>query len=222
MGGIASILVVDDNPKYIADALPMYGYDVTVAKDGLEALKILGKTSNFDLILLDVMLPGEDGLTITKKLRSSSEYKNIPIVMVTAKDSEIDAIRGLDSGADDYIVKPFGTMELVSRIKALLRRAGGGDESYTVGKLYVNPKQHTVTVDGKPVPLTLKEFELLCHMLSQRGTVFSRDRLLEEIWGYDYDGENRTVDVHIRTLRSKLGECGSVVETVRGVGYKIS
>ena len=175
-----------------------------------------------DLALLDIMLPEEDGISVLKSLRAAPATAKLPVIMLTAKSGEYDKVLGLDSGADDYIVKPFGTMELVSRIRALLRRAGGSDESYTVGKLYVNPKQHTVTVDGKPVPLTLKEFELLCHMLSQRGTVFSRDRLLEEIWGYDYDGENRTVDVHIRTLRAKLGECGSVVETVRGVGYKIS
>ena len=146
----------------------------------------------------------------------------MPIIMLTAKASEYDKVAGLDSGADDYIAKPFGTMELISRIKALLRRTKTADKVYSAGGVYLNPTKHTVTADGKEVALTLKEFEMLLIMLKNRGTVFSRDRLLEEIWGYDYDGENRTVDVHIKTLRTKLGDCGAIIETVRGVGYKIS
>lgn len=175
-----------------------------------------------DLSLLDIMLPEEDGISVLKWLRSRSDTSELPVIMLTAKSSEYDKVEGLDSGADDYIAKPFGTMELISRIKALLRRTKSADEEYILGKLYVNPSKHIVTVGGENVSLTLKEFEMLCLMLKNRGIVFSRDRLLEEIWGYDYDGENRTVDVHIKTLRTKLRECGSLIETVRGIGYKIS
>lgn len=174
-----------------------------------------------DLALLDIMLPEEDGISVLKWLRSRADTADIPVIMLTAKASEYDKVEGLDSGADDYIAKPFGTMELISRIKALLRRTKSDDAEYSVGKLYVNPSKHIVTVGGESVSLTLKEFEMLCLMLKNRGMVFSRDRLLEEIWGYDYDGENRTVDVHIKTLRTKLRECGALVETVRGIGYKI-
>lgn len=174
-----------------------------------------------DLALLDIMLPGEDGISVLKWLRSRADTVDLPVIMLTAKSSEYDKVEGLDSGADDYISKPFGTMELISRIKALLRRTKATETEYSLGKLYVNPAKHVVKVGGESVSLTLKEFEMLCLMLKNRGTVFSRDRLLEEIWGYDYDGENRTVDVHIKTLRTKLKECGPLIETVRGVGYKI-
>lgn len=174
-----------------------------------------------DLALLDIMLPEEDGVSVLKWLRSRADTADLPVIMLTAKASEYDKVEGLDSGADDYIAKPFGTMELISRIKALLRRTKSADAEYSVGKLYVNPSKHIVTVSDESVSLTLKEFEMLCLMLKNRGMVFSRDRLLEEIWGYDYDGENRTVDVHIKTLRTKLRECGALVETVRGIGYKI-
>ena len=175
-----------------------------------------------ELALLDIMLPEEDGISVLKWLRSRVETAELPIIMLTAKASEYDKVAGLDSGADDYIAKPFGTMELISRIKALLRRTKTADKVYSAGGVYLNPTKHTVTADGKEVALTLKEFEMLLIMLKNRGTVFSRDRLLEDIWGYDYDGENRTVDVHIKTLRTKLGQNGSIIETVRGVGYKIS
>ena len=173
-----------------------------------------------DIALLDIMLPEEDGISVLRWLRSRPDTKQLPVIMLTAKSTEYDKVVGLDSGADDYIAKPFGTMELISRIKALLRRTAAADTEYTVGMLYVNKTKHIVTVDGKAVELTLKEFELLCLLLKNRGTVFTRDRLLNEIWGYDYDGENRTVDVHIRSLRSKLGESGDIIGTVRGVGYK--
>lgn len=174
-----------------------------------------------ELALLDIMLPEEDGISVLKWLRSRSETKDLPIIMLTAKSSEYDKVLGLDSGADDYVAKPFGTMELISRIKALLRRTKNEETEYTFGGLYVNPTKHIVTVGGENVSLTLKEFEILCLMLKNRGTVLSRDRLLIEIWGYDYDGENRTVDVHIKTLRTKLKDCGALIETVRGLGYKI-
>ena len=169
------------------------------------------------LVILDVMLPEEDGLEVLKKLRNRSETKKVPVIMLTAKDSEYDKVIGLDSGADDYVSKPFGMMELISRIKALMRRTADETkkDEYTVGGLYVCPS------NGNDVVLTYKEFELLCLLISNRGTVFNRDQILQRIWGFEFDGENRTVDVHIRTLRTKLGECGRLVETVRGIGYKI-
>ena len=176
------------------------------------------------LVLLDIMLPGEDGLQILKKLRANPLTKKLPVMMLTAKDSEYDKVLGLDSGADDYVPKPFGMMELMARIKALLRRAGPqepDDKEYILDKLYVSPSRHLVKVDGKEVSLTLKEFELLCFLLENDGMVLTRDKILARIWGYDFDGETRTVDVHVRTLRQKLGECGAFIETVRGVGYKI-
>ena len=177
------------------------------------------------LVLLDIMLPEEDGLQVLKKLRAAPATQKIPVMMLTAKDSEYDKVLGLDSGADDYVPKPFGMMELMARIKALLRRSGStpeeGNKDYNVGKLYVSPSRHQVKVDGNEVSLTLKEFELLCFLLENDGMVLTRDKILARTWGYDFDGETRTVDVHVRTLRQKLGECGSLIETVRGVGYKI-
>ena len=176
------------------------------------------------LVLLDIMLPEEDGFSILEKLRASPATKRLPIIMLTAKGSEYDIVRGLDIGADDYIPKPFRMMELLSRIRALLRRSGANDgrmEEYRVGNLYVNPTRHEVQVDGKDVVLTLKEFELLNLLISRQGIVFTRAQLLDEIWGYGFDGESRTVDVHVRTLRQKLGPAGNYIETVRGIGYKI-
>ena len=176
------------------------------------------------LVLLDIMLPEEDGLSILKKLRANPTTKRLPVMMLTAKDSEYDKVLGLDSGADDYVPKPFGMMELMARIKALLRRVSPQEtqeKDYSVGRLYVSPARHQVKVDGNEVALTLKEFELLCFLLENDGMVLTRDKILARIWGYDFDGETRTVDVHVRTLRQKLGECGSLIETVRGVGYKI-
>lgn len=178
-----------------------------------------------DLVLLDIMLPEEDGLEILQKLRKKKETKNIPIAMLTAKSSEYDVVKGLDGGADDYIPKPFRMMELVSRVKALLRRGGQeqpqDDEEYVLGELYVSKKRHLVKVNGEEVTLTMKEFELLLLFLSNPGIVFSRAQLLDKIWGYQFDGESRTVDVHIRTLRQKLKDAGHYIETVRGIGYKV-
>lgn len=175
------------------------------------------------LVLLDIMLPEEDGLEVLKKLREKSSTRDLPVIMLTAKSTEYDKVVGLDSGADDYISKPFGMMELISRIKALLRRSGAAADSgeYTVGDLYVCPEKHIVRVCGSDVTLTFKEFELLTLLITHRGTVFTRDKILRKIWGFEFDGENRTVDVHIRTLRTKLGVCGEYIETVRGIGYKI-
>ncbi len=175
------------------------------------------------MVLLDIMLPEEDGLSILRKLRAGAQTRKLPVMMLTAKTSEYDKVLGLDLGADDYIPKPFGMMELIARVKALLRRTeGSGEEQeYTIGFLYVCPEKHIVRVAGENVTLTLKEFELLCMLLKNGDRVLTRDRLLNEIWGYSFDGENRTVDVHIRTLRQKLGEAGECIETVRGIGYKL-
>lgn len=175
------------------------------------------------LLLLDVMLPEEDGISILKRLRVRPDTRKLPIIMLTARGSEYDTVIGLDSGADDYIPKPFRMMELISRIRALLRRSEDhGAEEYQAGNLYVCPARHVVTVDNKKINLTLKEYEVLCLLLKNSGTVLSRTQLLNQVWGYEFDGESRTVDVHIRTLRQKLGTAGDLVETVRGVGYKIN
>lgn len=203
----------------------------TLRQSGLEAAGF-AKPSEFwaamnaqlpRLVLLDIMLPEEDGLTILRKLRAGAQTRKLPVMMLTAKTSEYDKVLGLDLGADDYIPKPFGMMELIARVKALLRRTetGGEEQEYTIGSLYVCPEKHIVRVAGEDVTLTLKEFELLCMLLKSGDRVLTRDRLLNEIWGYSFDGENRTVDVHIRTLRQKLGEAGECIETVRGIGYKL-
>ena len=177
------------------------------------------------LVLLDIMLPDEDGLHILKRLRAGAETADLPVMMLTAKSSEYDRVVGLDSGADDYMPKPFGMMELVSRVRALLRRAAkpaAEDKLFTAGSLAVDVKRRAVTVEGEPVILTYKEFELLCYLLENRGVVLSRDQILTKIWDYNYSGETRTVDVHIRTLRQKLGDAGALIETVRGVGYRLA
>lgn len=174
------------------------------------------------LILLDIMLPEEDGMSVLRKLRARPETKDIPVIMLTAKGTEYDKVIALDSGADDYVTKPFGIMELMARVRAHLRRREQEEvREYRIGELYVCPARHIVLADGEEVTLTHKEFDLLCLLLSDSGTVFTRDRILSEIWGFRFDGESRTVDVHIRTLRTKLGACGDLIETVRGVGYKI-
>lgn len=175
------------------------------------------------LILLDIMLPGEDGLQILKRLRADYQTQKLPVMMITAKTTEYDKVSGLDMGADDYMAKPFGMMELVARVRALLRRGDDhtDQKSYVLGCLEVCPARHEVKVDGEDITLTYKEFELLCMLLKHQGMVLSRDQILSQIWGYEFDGESRTVDVHIRTLRHKLGKAGDYIETVRGVGYKI-
>ena len=177
-----------------------------------------------ELVLLDIMLPEEDGLTILKKMRSAPETKNLPVIMLSAKGTEYDKVTGLDCGADDYVAKPFGTLELISRIKALLRRTQSEKNDVpseiSLGKLRISPENHDVCVDNRRISLTLKEYELLMALITNKNRVLSRDTLLRKVWGYDFTGESRTVDVHIRTLRSKLGDCGDIIRTVRGVGYK--
>lgn len=177
-----------------------------------------------DLILLDIMLPQEDGLQILSRLRREATTKKLPVLMLTAKGSEYDKVVGLDGGADDYITKPFGMMELMARIRAALRHSGGEEQgrTFTVGPLFVDPTRHIVRDGDRDVALTLKEFQLLCLLLERAGAVLTRDQLLNTIWGYEFDGASRTVDVHIRTLRQKLGESGACIDTVRGIGYKIS
>ena len=174
------------------------------------------------LVLLDIMLPEEDGISVLKQLRSSARTCRLPVIMLTAKGTEYDKVLGLDAGADDYLAKPFGMMELLSRIRALLRRTQQETDTYRCGVLTVDQTRHTVTVNGREVVLTQKEFEVLCLLLKNRGQVLSRERLIEDVWGYAFTGESRTVDVHVRTLRQKLGEAGAYIETVRGYGYKIS
>ena len=177
-------------------------------------------------VLMDIMLPGDDGLELLKKLKASPKTREIPVIMVTAKGAEYDKVKGLDLGADDYVTKPFGMMELVSRIKAVLRRtrkdAQEPQDIIAVGEIEINTKKHEVTAAGEVVNLTLKEYELLKRLMKNPNIVMTRDCLLEDIWGYDFDGETRTVDVHVRTLRQKLGPCGEKIETVRGVGYRMS
>ena len=176
------------------------------------------------LVLLDIMLPGDNGIEILKEIRKDSRKKNIPVIMLTAKSTEYEKVIGLDSGADDYITKPFGMMELVSRIKAVLRRFENDNDSGEVicyKNVRLNPSSYKVFVKDEAIDLTLKEFNVLKMLLENIGTVMTRDILLEKIWGYDFVGETRTVDVHIRTLRAKLGDEGNIIETIRGVGYKV-
>ena len=178
-----------------------------------------------DLILLDIMLPDEDGVSILKKLKSRPDTENIPVIMMTAKSSEYDKVLGLDSGADDYITKPFGVMELISRVQAVIRRSdrskGSAGEVLKIGELVLDEQKHEVYARGQAVSLTFKEFELLSYLMKNRGLVLSRDKILNTIWNYEYEGESRTVDVHIGSLRQKLGTCGDFIKTIRGIGYKI-
>ena len=175
------------------------------------------------LLLLDIMLPEEDGLEILRKLRERQDTKKLPVIMLTARGTEYDKVLGLDRGADDYIAKPFGIMELLSRVRALLRRTEpeAGTEDLSLGGITLSPATRTVRVNGETVFLTHKEFELLELLLSKPGAVFPREKILSSVWGTDFDGESRTLDVHIRTLRGKLGVCGGQIKTVRGIGYKM-
>lgn len=216
-------LVEDDNSirELVAYTLQSAGFRA----EGFEkpsAFWYAMETKMPDLVLLDLMLPEEDGISILKKLRQEPKTKKMPIILLTAKGSEYDKVMGLENGADDYVVKPFSMMELLARVKALLRRVEKEEDTeYTVGSLSLNKTRHEVKANGEKITLTLKEFELLCLLMENKGKVLTRDQLLNSIWGYEFDGENRTVDVHIRTLRQKLGGCGEYIETVRGVGYKV-
>lgn len=202
--------------------LTQTGFEAKGFADGISMLETL-KTEKPELIVLDIMLPGKDGVEILKEIRSNPETRKIPVIMATAKGTEMDKIQGLDTGADDYLVKPFGVMEMVSRIKAVLRRCEPDEkeEVLSIGEITLSDKEHLVTVNGEKVVLTFKEFEILKLFMSNPGIVFSRDKLLSEVWGIDYLGESRTVDMHIKTLRQKLGDAGALIETVIGVGYKM-
>lgn len=219
-------LVEDDSSiqKLVIYTLKSQGYEAEGFTLPSQFDKAMAKRKP-SLIILDLMLPEVDGLTILSNIRSNPETAQIPVILLTAKTSEYDKVLGLDSGADDYVAKPFGMMELLARIKALLRRTQGTKpikiDHLQYRDLTINLNEHVVKVKGDVVVLTRKEYELLRLLLENRGHVLTRDQLLTQIWGYDFDGESRTVDVHVRTLRSKIEPCGSYIETVRGVGYKI-
>ncbi len=217
-------LLEDDDSirKLVIYALNSQGYEAKGFERPAEFWKAMGQAQP-DLVLLDIMLPEEDGLTILQKLRAAAGTKKLPVIMLTAKNTEYDRVVGLDSGADDFISKPFGMMELVARVRAVLRRTETREENsdYQLGELFVSPKRHVVKVDGEEVSLTNKEFELLCLLLEHQGMAMTRDAIMDGVWGQEFSRENRTLDVHVRTLRTKLGPAGHYIETVRGVGYKM-
>ena len=202
--------------------LTQTGFEAKGFSDGISMLEAL-KTEKPELIVLDIMMPGMDGVEVLKEIRSRTDTRKIPVIMATAKGTEMDKIQGLDTGADDYLVKPFGVMEMVSRIKAVLRRCTPEEvtDVISIAEITLNDKEHTVSVNGENVALTFKEFEILKMFMSNPGVAFSREKLLSEVWGIDYLGESRTVDMHIKTLRQKLGEFGKRIETVIGVGYRM-
>ncbi len=202
-------------------ALKNANFSVVGFEEGTSFLKELDKKIP-DIILLDIMLPQGDGLQLLSQIRNTAQYSNIPVIMVTAKTSEIDAVKGLDMGADDYIAKPFGVMELVSRVKAILRRTEKKAKPVLAYKnIELDEGRHTVLVNKSEVELTYKEYEILKHLIRNRGIVLSRDRLMEIVWGYNFEQGNRTVDVHIQSLRKKLGDAGEHIKTIRNVGYKV-
>ena len=202
-------------------ALKNSGYQATGFETAKEFYKALNEKLP-ELILLDIMLPDENGLSILKRLRSRADTQKIPVILVTAKTSEIDKVKGLDGGADDYIAKPFGVMEMIARVKALLRRSGGMEESLlTCGNVTLDGEKRMVYVDGKSIELTYKEFELLKLLMKNHGIVISRDVIMERVWDSSFEGESRTIDVHVRTLRQKLGDGGALIKTIRNVGYMV-
>ncbi len=219
------ILCVEDD-KAVRDlmiyALNSAGFAAKGVSEGTELFRVLEQDLP-DLIMLDIMLPGEDGIALLHRLKNSAATAGIPVIMATAKGTEYDKVVGLDLGADDYLAKPFGMMEMVSRVKAVLRRSGGraSESILRNGELELNAKEHTVSVCGERVLLTLKEYEMLRVFMDNLGRAFTREQLLCNVWGSSYIGETRTVDVHIGTLRAKLGGCGDYIETVRGVGYRM-
>ena len=221
---MALIYVVEDDisiQEIESFALSNVGYQVEGFSTAGAFFEAIGRKLP-DLVLLDVMLPDEDGLNIVKKLRLNRETVTIPIIMVTAKTTEMDKVKGLDIGADDYMTKPFGVMELISRVKAMLRRSMKPEERekiLKVGKVMLDREKHSVTVESIPCELTYKEYELLKLLMTNAGIVTTRDVILDRVWGTDYEGESRTLDMHIKTLRQKLGEAGTMIKTVRNVGY---
>ena len=221
------VFIVEDDQnirELISYALNNNGYKARGFADAKGLYEALEKEGPPILFLLDIMLDGEDGYTILGTLKNRVETKEIPVIMLTAKTSEYDKVRGLDMGADDYITKPFGVMELLSRVKAVLRRYGDSEERSVLvhNEIEMDPQKRQTLVNGNVVQLTYKEFELLYYLMNNLDVVLSRDRIMNEIWGYEYAGETRTVDVHIRSLRQKLGDAGKYIKTVRNVGYKLS
>ena len=223
------LLMIEDDARLAAmvgEYLTQSGYGVTHAGDGESGLALL-HDAPVDLVVLDLMLPGIDGLTLCRRLRQDA-HSTTPVLMLTARATLDDKVAGFSEGADDYLTKPFSPRELVARIKAVLRRCAAPrpsedeEETIRIGRLEVNQLEHKVSVGGSEVVLTLKEYELLRKFLQHPGIVFSRDKLLNDIWGYEFSGETRTVDVHIRTLRQKLGDAGELIETIRGVGYRMA
>jgi len=215
--------IVEDDAdirEIVTYALRSAGFEARGYEKGAEFWPALEKGLP-DLLLLDIMLPGEDGLVILKKLRSNSRTKALPIIMLTAKGSEFDKVRGLDLGADDYIAKPFGVMELISRINAVLRRSGHQTDTLSYQNILLDNERRSVAIDGEKASLTYKEYELLYYLLLNAGLVMSREKILEAVWGYDFEGESRTLDMHIRALRQKLGPAGEHIKTVRNVGYRL-
>lgn len=222
---MATIYIVEDdvNIREIERyALKNSGYEVEEFESGAQLFARMKKVLP-SLLLLDIMLPDEDGLEILSQIRSRKDTAGIPIIMVTAKTSELDKVKGLDLGADDYITKPFGVMELISRVKALLRRtqSAAPETQLCHGDITVDNDKHAVFLGDKPCELTFKEFELLKYLMINKGIVLSRDKIMDQVWGFEYEGESRTVDMHIKTLRQKLGTSGSCIKTVRNVGYMI-
>ena len=215
-----NVLVCDDD-KEIVEAIEIYlrqeGYNVLKAYDGQEAIKVLDSTE-VDLLIIDVMMPKLDGIRATLKIR---EKNSLPIIILSAKSEDADKILGLNVGADDYLTKPFGVMELIARVKAVLRRTMEEDKFLTLGDIFLDDEKHMVYVKDVPCSLTFKEYELLKLLLHNAGIVVTREIILERVWGIDFEGESRTLDMHIRTLRQKLGEAGSMIRTVRNVGYMI-
>lgn len=208
--------------ELIVYTLQSSGFDAIGFSNSADFFQAVSKEKP-ELALLDVMLPKENGLSVLKKMKESASMADIPVIMVTAKGSEFDKVTGLNLGADDYIAKPFGMMEFVARVRAVLRRGGLKEKKSELSykNLVIQTEKHRVLLSGEPIELTLKEYELLKYLIENQGRVLSRNQILGTVWGYDVDGETRTVDVHIRTMRQKLGEYGKYVETVRGVGYRI-
>ena len=222
---IQKIYVVEDDDNIrdlLIYALSSGGFEVYGFTDGKAMQQALNGVTP-DLILLDIMLPGEDGITILKRLKSTARTRKISVIMLTAKGEEYDRIKGLDSGADDYVTKPFSVMEIISRVRAVLRRSAQEDSRFeiNIGGVSLRVDRRSVYVDGKEAVLTYKEFELLHYLMLNDSIVLSRDKIMDHVWGYDYFGGSRTVDMHIKSLRQKLGECGGVIKTIRNVGYKI-
>jgi len=226
---MANIWIVEDDEdirEIALYALRSANFEAMGFECGSGFFAELENTATPDLVILDIMLPGDDGLTILKKLRQSTNYQTLPIIMLTAKSSEHDKVKGLDIGADDYLTKPFGVMELISRIKALLRRSSfvpisSNSQEHSYQNIRLNHERRIVTVDSETIALTFKEYELLQYLLINANIVLSRDKILEAVWGYDYEGESRAIDMHVKRLRQKLGAAGEHIKTVRNVGYKM-